>query len=150
MSLVRRIMRWSRKPSPSGERDSVDADRTGSAWFAGAHAPLRSRHGARFTSNGEFVPLDRQDTRLWSRLMIEEAEDHLRSAAKLKRIGRYQLEAAIQSIHANRAVTGKIDWPEIALLYEGLVKIAPGIGALVGRAVAIAEAGERAAGFAAL
>jgi RNA polymerase sigma-70 factor (ECF subfamily) len=40
--------------------------------------------------------------------MIEEAEDHLRSAAKLKRIGRYQLEAAIQSIHANRAVTGKI------------------------------------------
>ena len=44
----------------------------------------------------------------------------------------------------------KIDWPEIALLYEGLVKIAPGIGALVGRAVAIAEAGEPAAGFAAL
>jgi RNA polymerase sigma-70 factor (ECF subfamily) len=106
-----------------------------------------ARHGAQFTSNGDFVPLDRQDTGLWSRLMIEEAEDHLQSAAKVKRIGRYQLEAAIQSIHANRAVTGKIDWPEIALLYEGLVKIAPGIGALVGRAVAIAEAGEPAAGF---
>jgi len=66
---------------------------------------------ARFTSDGEFVPLDRQDTGFWSRLMIEEAEDHLRSAASLKRIGRYQLEAAIQSIHADRAVTGKMDLP---------------------------------------
>jgi RNA polymerase sigma-70 factor (ECF subfamily) len=65
-------------------------------------------------------------------------------------MGRYQLEAAIQSIHANRAITGRIDWKEIALLYEGLVRIAPGIGSLVGRAVAIAQVGELAAGFAAL
>jgi predicted RNA polymerase sigma factor len=42
-----------------------------------------------------------------------------------------QLEAAIQSIHANRAVSGGIDWQEIVLLYEGLVQIAPGIGSRV-------------------
>ena len=65
-------------------------------------------------------------------------------------MGRYQLEAAIQSVHAGRALTGDIDWPEIALLYEGLVRIAPGIGSLVGRAVALAQAGEVATGFAAL
>jgi RNA polymerase sigma-70 factor (ECF subfamily) len=59
------------------------------------------------------------------------------------------LEAAIQSIHANRAVSGIINWPEIALLYEGLAQIAPGIGSLVGRAVAIAQAGNPAAGLAA-
>jgi predicted RNA polymerase sigma factor len=43
-----------------------------------------------------------------------------------------------------------IDWAEIALLYEGLVRIAPGIGSLVGRAVALAQAGEVVAGFTAL
>jgi RNA polymerase sigma-70 factor, ECF subfamily len=109
-----------------------------------------ARSPARYTSKGEFVPLDKQDTARWSQPMIDEAEKHLRSAAAFKRIGRYQLEAAIQSIHANRAISGYIDWPEIVLLYEGLVQIAPGIGSLVGRAVALAQAGKLAAGLAAL
>ena len=82
--------------------------------------------------------------------MIDDAERHLRTAASFKRLGRYQLEAAIQSIHANRAILGFIDWQEIALLYEGLVRIAPGIGCLVGRAVAQAQAGRPAPGLAAL
>lgn len=109
-----------------------------------------ARRGARYTTDGKFVPLDQQDTALWSRSMIDEAEGYLRSAAAFKRMGRYQLEAAIQSLHANRARSRRIDWKEIALLYEGLVRIAPGIGSFVGRAVAIAQAGEPAAGFAAL
>jgi RNA polymerase sigma factor (sigma-70 family) len=109
-----------------------------------------ARRAARYTTGGEFVPLDRQDTVLWSRPMMAEAESHLRSAAAFKRMGRYQLEAAIQSIHAGRAASGKIDWQEILLLYEGLTQIAPGIGSLVGRAVALAQAVEPAAGFAAL
>jgi RNA polymerase sigma-70 factor (ECF subfamily) len=109
-----------------------------------------ARRAARYTSNGEFVPLDQQDTALWSRPMIDEAEQHLRSAVAFKRMGRYQLEAAIQSVHASRAVRGRIDWPEIALLYQGLVQIAPGIGSLVGRAVAMAQAGNPAAGLAVL
>ena len=109
-----------------------------------------ARRGARYTGDREFVPLDQQDTALWSQSMIDEAEMHLRSAAAFKQMGRYQLEAAIQSVHASRAKTGRIDWKEIALLYEGLMRIAPGIGSLVGRAVAIAQTGELAAGFAAL
>jgi RNA polymerase sigma-70 factor, ECF subfamily len=109
-----------------------------------------ARREARYTNDGKFVPLDQQDTALWSQSMIEEAEKHLRSAAAFKHMGRYQLEAAIQSVHASRAKTGRIDWKEIALLYEGLVRIAPGIGSLVGRAVAIAQAEQPAAGFAAL
>jgi RNA polymerase sigma factor (sigma-70 family) len=79
-----------------------------------------ARRGARYTPDGKFVPLDQQDTALWSQSMIDEAEGHLRSAAAFKRMGRYQLEAAIQSVHANRARGGRIDWKEIALLYEGL------------------------------
>jgi predicted RNA polymerase sigma factor len=109
-----------------------------------------ARRAARYASNGEYVPLDQQDTARWSRPIIEEAERLLLSAAAFKRMGRYQLEAAIQSIHAGRAVTGSINWPEIVLLYEGLVQIAPGIGSLVGRAVALAQAGNPAAGLAAL
>jgi RNA polymerase sigma factor (sigma-70 family) len=109
-----------------------------------------ARRAARYTSDGKFAPLDQQDAALWSQSIIDEAEAHLRSAAAFKHLGRYQLEAAIQSIHADRAKTGWIDWKEIALLYEGLVRIAPRIGSLVGRAVAIAQAGEPAAGFAAL
>ena len=109
-----------------------------------------ARREARYTNDRKFVPLDQQDTALWSQSMIQEAEKHLRSAAAFKHMGRYQLEAAIQSVHASRAKTGRIDWKEIALLYEGLVRIAPGIGSLVGRAVAIAQAEQPAAGFAAL
>jgi RNA polymerase sigma factor (sigma-70 family) len=109
-----------------------------------------ARREARYTNDRKFVPLDQQDTALWSQSMIEEGEKHLRSAAAFKNMGRYQLEAAIQSVHASRAKTGRIDWKEIALLYEGLVRIAPGIGSLVGRAVAIAQAEQPAAGFAQL
>src|SRR5207253_10409158 len=79
-----------------------------------------ARRAARYTSNGEFVPLDQQDTALWSQPMIDEAESHLLSAAAFKRMGRYQLEAAIQSVHAHRAVSGGLNWPEIVLLYECL------------------------------
>jgi RNA polymerase sigma-70 factor (ECF subfamily) len=108
-----------------------------------------ARREARYTE-GKFVPLDQQNTPLWSQSMIDEAEGHLRSAAACKRMGRYQLEGAIQSVHANRARSERIDWKEIALLYEGLIRIAPGIGSLVGRAVAIAQAGDPVGGFDAL
>ncbi len=119
-----------------------------------ARRPARRSLGeggaARCAREGEFVPLDQQDTALWSLPMIDEAENHLRVASAFKRMGRYQLEAAIQSIHAHRAVSGVIDWKEIALLYEGLVRLAPTIGAQVGRAVALAESGDVAAGLVAL
>ncbi len=109
-----------------------------------------ARQGARFTAEGEFIPLDRQDPARWSRALIDEAEALLRTASATGKIGRYQLEAAIQSIHAHRAISGTIDWSEIARLYEGLARLAPGIGSQVGWAVALAEAGRVEAGWEAL
>jgi RNA polymerase sigma factor (sigma-70 family) len=109
-----------------------------------------ARRGARFSPEGEFVPLDQQDTSLWSKALMEEAEVHLRTAHTFRQIGRYQLEAAIQSIHASRASTGIVDWREIALLYEGLVRLCPTVGAQVGRAVALAKALQPSAGLDAL
>jgi RNA polymerase sigma-70 factor (ECF subfamily) len=109
-----------------------------------------ARSAARFTRAGEFVPLDQQDTALWSLPMIKEAEDHIRTASAFNQMGRFQLEAAIQSIHADRVRSQTIDWQEILLLYEGLIRITPGIGSLVGRAVAMTQALEPAIGLAAL
>ncbi|HJT07585.1 MAG TPA: DUF6596 domain-containing protein, partial [Stellaceae bacterium] len=99
-----------------------------------------ARRAARRNADGAYVPLSEQDVALWSTPMIEEAQQILVAAEHAGRIGRFQLEAAIQSVHAGRAWTGRTDWESIALLYEGLVRLAPTIGALIGRAAAIAEA----------
>ncbi len=106
-----------------------------------------ARRDARRTAAGEYVPLSEQDVARWSKDLIEEAERNLSAAEKAGRIGRFQLEAAIQSVHARRAWTGRTDWEAIALLYEGLVRLAPIIGALVGRAAAMAEARGPATGW---
>ncbi len=99
-----------------------------------------ARREARRTAAAAYVPLSEQDSTRWSRPMIEEAEQLLTEAARAGRPGRFQLEAAIQSVHAQRAVTGTTDWEAVALLYEGVIRVAPTIGALVGRAAAVAEA----------
>jgi predicted RNA polymerase sigma factor len=99
-----------------------------------------ARRHARRASRGAYAPLAQQDVSLWAVELIDEAEACLQRAACANTPGRFQLEAAIQSVHAQRRVTGKTDWEAIALLYEGLVRIAPTVGALVGRAAAIAEA----------
>src|SRR5256884_7811417 len=65
--------------------------------------------------------------------LIEEAERHLAEGFKRGRSGRFQLEAAIQSVHAERAHTGRTDWAAIALFYEQLVRISPALGTRVGR-----------------
>lgn len=109
-----------------------------------------ARREARRGPTGEYVPLSEQDTARWSPPLIAEAERILAAAAQDRRMGRFQLEAAIQSVHARRARTGRTDWEAIALLYEGLVRLAPSIGALVGRAAAVAETRDAAAGWALL
>jgi RNA polymerase sigma-70 factor (ECF subfamily) len=109
-----------------------------------------ARRKSRRGTFGEYVPLLQQDVRGWSRSMIAEAEALLSTAARMGRIGRFQLEAAIQSAHAQRAVTGTVDWESVALLYEGLVRCSPTIGAQVGRAAAIAQAYGVAHGWGAL
>ena len=109
-----------------------------------------ARRAARRDAAGAYVPLGFQDLRRWSRPMIEEAEEVLAGAARLKAAGRFQLEAAIQSVHAQRVRTGKTDWEAVTLLYEGLLRHAPTIGARVAHAAALGEARDDEAGLAAL
>ncbi len=96
-----------------------------------------ARAGARRDADGAFVPLDQQDVQLWARASMSRAEDLLRRALALGQPGPYQLMAAIASVHNRRALTGRTDWPAVARLYEGLVALAPSVGAHVAQAAAV-------------
>jgi RNA polymerase sigma-70 factor (ECF subfamily) len=109
-----------------------------------------ARRAARFDAAGRFVPLDRQDPRLWSRDLVIEAEHHLATAAKVGRFGRLQCEAAIQSVHAQRGITGRTNTDALRLLYGMLAQHAPSLGASVGHASVTLQAGDAAGALAIL
>src|SRR5262249_8178596 len=106
-----------------------------------------ARRSARRGGDGRYVPLSEQDPQQWSLALIEEAEQELTEAAMQGRAGRFQLEAAIQSVHAERARTGRIDWTAIATFYEQLIHLSPTLGARIGYAAAVAEAKDPQSGL---
>ena len=106
-----------------------------------------SRRKARRSLTGEFIPLDRQDPALWNSEQIAEAEALLRRAGKLDSIGRFQLEAALQSAHADRCRTGRPNWVFVIQLYDALFALAESPVVGINRAVAIAELHGPAAGL---
>jgi RNA polymerase sigma-70 factor (ECF subfamily) len=106
-----------------------------------------ARRPARRSASGDYVPLSEQDSTLWDSDLIDEAEDLLRTASAEGPGGRYQLEAAIQSAHVVRRVTGSADWRAIAALYGSLVELTASPVVAINRAVAIAEVDGPAAGL---
>lgn len=104
-----------------------------------------ARRAARRDTEGAYVPLSEQDVTRWSSPMMAEAERRLAAALALGRPGPYQLQAAIQSVHNLRAVTGRTDWEGICRLYDGLLRLAPSVGAAVARAAAYRQADGAAA-----
>ena len=108
------------------------------------------RRAARRAPDGRYVPLSEQDCQKWSRPLMEEAERHLGEASSRGCTGRFQLEAAIQSVHAERARGGKIQWNAIMMFYEELIRISPTLGTRTGYAAAVAEAKGAEAALAAL
>jgi predicted RNA polymerase sigma factor len=101
------------------------------------HAEARRK--ARRNSDGEYVPLAEQDTAAWDRETIAEAEDLLLRASRHGVPGRYQLEAALQSAHVHRCVTGVSNWGEIVKLYDVLFAMTGSPVVAVNRVLAIAE-----------
>jgi RNA polymerase sigma-70 factor (ECF subfamily) len=101
------------------------------------HAQARRR--ARRDADGSYVPLDEQDVALWDERLIVEAEALLRRASALEGIGRFQLEAAVQSAHVVRRRAGRADWAAIERLYEALEALtaSPVVG--INRAIAVAQ-----------
>ena len=98
-----------------------------------------SREVAR-VQDGRFVPLDEQDVTKWDQALMQRGASYLARAKVLDQLGRFQLEAAIQAVHAERWVTGETDWVALTQLHFGLSHIAPTIGAAVGHAAALGKA----------
>lgn len=108
-----------------------------------------SREHARVEGE-QFVPLEEQDPSKWNAGLIQKATSYLGQAEAIGQLGRFQLEAAIQSVHADRLNTGVTNWPALVQLHLGLSHIAPTIGATVGYAAALGKAGKAEEGLSAL
>lgn len=85
----------------------------------------------------EFVPLDEQDPSRWDVELMARGQVLLMHAQALGRVGRFQLEAAIQSVHCARATSGTTDWKALRTLYAALVSMAPTLGAHVALAATV-------------
>ncbi len=109
-----------------------------------------ARAKARRAAVGAYVPLKEQDIRLWDAAMIAEAEASLRAAAAQGRPGRFQTEAAIQSLHNGAMIRGEGAPRALLTLYDVLVQQSPAIGAAVARAAAYGEHVSAEAGLACL
>ncbi|UCI30909.1 RNA polymerase sigma factor [Mesorhizobium sp. B4-1-4] len=109
-----------------------------------------ARRPARRDAAGDYVPLTEQDCALWDDVLIDEAEALLGHAATRGVLGRYQLEAAVQSAHTTRRLSGRTDWAAIRQLYDALSMISGSPVVAINRAVAIAETDGAMAGLAAL
>jgi RNA polymerase sigma factor (sigma-70 family) len=100
-----------------------------------------SRRGTRTGPEGELILLSEQDRSRWDGAEIEEGVRMLNRALRLRRPGRYQLEASIAALHAASPSAEEVDWPQIAALYEQLLLFVPSPVVALNRAVAVAEAG---------
>jgi predicted RNA polymerase sigma factor len=98
-----------------------------------------ARRRARRDGNDEYVPLADQDPALWDSQMIFDAEALLRRAGTLGSIGRYQLEAALQSAHVHRCRTGHANWEAVVQIYDALFAVTGSPVVTINRALAIVE-----------
>ena len=108
-----------------------------------------SREDAR-VRDGSFVPLEEQDPKLWDLDLLHLARAYLERAQAQGSFDRFQLEAAIQAVHADRISTGGTNWEALVQLHLGLSRVAPTIGASVGYAAALGKSLGPTAGLEAL
>jgi RNA polymerase sigma-70 factor (ECF subfamily) len=109
-----------------------------------------SRRPARFTNHGTLVLLRDQDRTRWDRAMVSEGQEGAAACLRGGQLGPYQLQAAINAVHARAASVEETDWAQIVALYDQLLSIAPTPVVRLNRAVAVAEVDGPAAGLALL
>ena len=97
-----------------------------------------SHRDARINQQGELVTLEEQDRSLWDRKEIEEGLRLVETALRMRRIGVYQLQAAIAAIHAEAKTGAQTDWPQIVALYKELMRITPSPIVALNHAAAVA------------
>jgi RNA polymerase sigma-70 factor (ECF subfamily) len=107
-----------------------------------------ARRETRAGPDGELVLLDDQDRSRWDAARIDEGRTTLDRAMRMRRVGQYQLQAAIAALHDEAPSTEATDWPQIAALYRVLGQMAPSPVVELNRAVAVAMADGPAVGLA--
>jgi RNA polymerase sigma-70 factor (ECF subfamily) len=108
---------------------------------------VRAREPAR---RAGYLALSEQDVTLWDHSMIDRADRLLAAAGAVGRFGRFQCEAAIQSVHAEGVILGRTNWPALAQLHAALAHLSPSLGGAVAAAAVTLELRGPAAALAAL
>jgi RNA polymerase sigma-70 factor, ECF subfamily len=100
---------------------------------------VESRRRSRTRPDNSLVPLGEQDRGGWDRALIEEGQAIVRRCLRRDRPGAYQIQAAINAVHADAATAEDTDWPQILALYDHLLAIAPTPVVALNRAIAVGE-----------
>ncbi|KAA8890440.1 sigma-70 family RNA polymerase sigma factor [Nocardia colli] len=108
---------------------------------------LEARRASRI-EDGVLVTLEDQDRSRWDGALIAEGVATLEEALAKRQVGPYQVQAAIAACHATAVDAASTDWPQIAILYGELARLAPSPVVDLNRAVAIAMADGIPAGLA--
>jgi len=98
-----------------------------------------SRRAARTGPDGELVLLADQDRTRWDRDLIREGQHLVRACLRRNQPGPYQIQAAINAVHADAGTAAETDWRQILTLYNQLMAVAPTPVVALNRAVAVAE-----------
>jgi len=98
-----------------------------------------SRRTSRTRPDGSLVVLGEQDRRRWDRALIEEGQAIVRQCLRRNQPGAYQLQAAINAVHADALTVEQTDWSQIVALYDQLLVVAPTPVVALNRAIAIGE-----------
>jgi RNA polymerase sigma-70 factor (ECF subfamily) len=98
-----------------------------------------SRRASRLAPDGSLVLLGEQDRTRWDRALIEEGQAIVRWCLRRNQPGPYQLQAAINAVHADAGAIEETDWSQIVALYDQLLAVAPTPVVALNRAIAIGE-----------
>ncbi len=98
-----------------------------------------SRRSSRTRADGSLVVLGEQDRTRWDRALIEEGQEIVRACLRRNQPGAYQLQAAINAVHADASGVEETDWSQIVALYDQLFALAPTPVVALNRAIAIGE-----------
>jgi RNA polymerase sigma-70 factor (ECF subfamily) len=98
-----------------------------------------SRRASRTRPDGSLVLLGEQDRSRWNQALIEEGQAIVSRCLRRNQPGPYQLQAAINAVHADAMAFEQTDWPQIIALYDQLLAVAPTPVVALNRAIAIGE-----------
>ena len=95
----------------------------------------------------DVVLLKDQDRSLWDQSLIAEGQALVLACMRRRRLGPFQLQAAIQAMHCAAARYEDTNWTSIVRFYDRLIEVMPTPVVALNRAVAVAEVDGPGAGL---